>query len=122
MDKFECIQAFVRVAETHSFVEAARQLNVTPSVITSRVKKLESYIQSPLFHRSTRAFTLSEAGANFFEECADLVSHVDSALERMRVMKTTPTGVLTTSRMTRPRTLTSTSGKTSKTTPRRPSS
>jgi DNA-binding transcriptional LysR family regulator len=94
MDKFECIQAFVRVAETHSFVEAARQLNVTPSVITSRVKKLESYIQSPLFHRSTRAVTLSEAGASFFEECADLVSHVDSALERMRVMKTTPTGVL----------------------------
>ncbi len=94
MDKFECIQAFVRVAETRSFVEAARQLHVTASVITSRVKKLEAYVQSPLFHRSTRAVTLSEAGANFFEECADIVAHVDSTMERMRLVKGTPTGVL----------------------------
>ncbi|MBB6096464.1 DNA-binding transcriptional LysR family regulator [Povalibacter uvarum] len=94
MDKFECIQAFVRVAETLSFAEAARQLNVTPSVITSRVKKLEAFVQSPLFHRSTRAVTLSEAGSNFFAECAEIVSHVDSAMERMRLIKGTPTGVL----------------------------
>jgi DNA-binding transcriptional LysR family regulator len=94
MDKFQCIQAFVRVAETLSFVEAARQLNVTASVITARVKQLEAYIQSPLFHRSTRAVVLSEAGANFLEECAEIASHLDSTLERMRLMKATPTGVL----------------------------
>jgi DNA-binding transcriptional LysR family regulator len=94
MDKFQCIQAFVRVAETRSFVEAARQLHVTASVITTRIKQLEDYVQSPLFHRSTRAVTLSEAGAAFFEECADMVSRMDSVMERMRLMKGTPTGVL----------------------------
>jgi DNA-binding transcriptional LysR family regulator len=94
MDKFQCLQAFVRVAETRSFVEAARQLNVTPSVITGRVKQLEAYVQSPLFHRSTRAVTLAETGANFLEECTDIVAHVDSAIERMRLMKATPTGTL----------------------------
>jgi DNA-binding transcriptional LysR family regulator len=94
MDKFQCIQAFVRVAETRSFVEAARQLNVTPSVITSRVKQLEAYVQSPLFHRSTRAVVLAEAGVNSLEDCADLVSRLDSTMERMRLMKTTPTGIL----------------------------
>jgi DNA-binding transcriptional LysR family regulator len=94
MDKFQCLQAFVRVAETKSFVEAARQLNVTPSVITGRVKQLETYVQSPLFHRSTRAVMLAEAGANFVEECSDIVSRLDSTMERMRSMKATPTGVL----------------------------
>jgi DNA-binding transcriptional LysR family regulator len=94
MDKFQCIQAFVRVAETRSFIEAARQLHVTASVITSRVKQLEDYVQTALFHRSTRAVTLSEAGANFFEECADIVSRMDSVMERMRLMKGTPAGVL----------------------------
>ena len=94
MDRFQCIQAFVRVAETRSFVEAARQLHVTASVITSRVKQLEDYLQTPLFHRSTRAVTLSEAGGNFFEECSDIVSRMDSVMERMRLMKGTPTGVL----------------------------
>jgi DNA-binding transcriptional LysR family regulator len=94
VDKFQCIQAFVRVAETRSFVEAARQLNVTASVITGRVKQLEAYVQSPLFHRSTRAVTLAEAGVNFLEECADIVSRIDSTMERMRLIKDTPTGVL----------------------------
>jgi DNA-binding transcriptional LysR family regulator len=94
MDRFQCIQAFVRVAETRSFVEAARQLNVTASVITGRIKQLEAYVQSPLFHRSTRAVTLAEAGVNFLEECADIVSRLESTMERMRLMKSTPTGVL----------------------------
>jgi DNA-binding transcriptional LysR family regulator len=58
------------------------------------VKQLEAYVQSPLFHRSTRAVMLSETGTNFFEECADIVSRLDSAMERMRLMKGTPTGVL----------------------------
>jgi DNA-binding transcriptional LysR family regulator len=88
------MQAFVRVAETHSFIEAARQLNVTASVITGRIKQLEQYIQSPLFHRSTRAVVLAEAGAAFLEDCADVVSRLDSTMEKMRVMKSTPTGIL----------------------------
>lgn len=94
MDKFDCIETFVRVAETLSFAEAARQLNVTPSVATSRIKKLEAYVESPLFHRSTRTVALSETGSNFLAECTELVSHMDSVLERMRLVKSTPTGVL----------------------------
>ncbi len=94
MDRFLCIQAFVHVAETQSFASAARQLGVTPSVITSRVKQLESFIEAPLFHRSTRKVTLSEAGANFFNECADLVAKIDSMTDRMRLMQGTPSGVL----------------------------
>lgn len=94
VDKYQCIQAFVRVAETRSFIEAARQLNVTASVITGRIKQLEAYVQSPLFHRSTRTVMLAEAGVNFLEECADIVSRLDSTMERMRLLKATPTGVL----------------------------
>ena len=37
MDRFLCIQAFVRVAETQSFATAARQLGVTPSVSVDSV-------------------------------------------------------------------------------------
>jgi len=84
----------VRVAETRSFAEAARQLHVTPSVVTSRIRQLEGFVQSAMFHRSTRKVTLSEAGLNFFAECSDLVAHLDSVIERMRLMKGTPVGVL----------------------------
>jgi DNA-binding transcriptional LysR family regulator len=94
VDRFLCIQAFVRVAESQSFANAARQLGVTPSVITSRVKQLEHFIETPLFHRSTRTVTLSEAGVRFFEECADLITQIDSVTDRMRLAQATPSGML----------------------------
>lgn len=94
MDRFLCLQAFVRVAESRSFAEAARQLGVTPSVVTSRVQQLEQFVQAPLFHRSTRKVALSEAGVNFFSECADLIASVESVTDRMRLMQGSPIGVL----------------------------
>jgi DNA-binding transcriptional LysR family regulator len=94
MDRFLCIEAFVRVAETRSFAEAARQLGVTPSVITTRVQQLENFAQTPLFHRSTRKVTLSEAGSTFIDECLDLLARLDSVTDRMRLTQGTPVGTL----------------------------
>ncbi|MGA2709259.1 MAG: LysR family transcriptional regulator [Steroidobacteraceae bacterium] len=94
MDRFLCIQAFVRVAETHSFATAARQLGVTPSVITSRIKQLEGFVQAPLFHRSTRKVMLSETAKAFFGECVELLARVDSITDRMRLTQDTPLGLL----------------------------
>jgi DNA-binding transcriptional LysR family regulator len=90
MDRFLSIQAFVRVAESQSFAAAAHQIGVTPSVITSRIKQLELYVQAPLFHRSTRKVALSEVGVMFFEECVDLLARADSVTDRMRLMQDTP--------------------------------
>lgn len=94
MDRFLCIEAFVRVAETQNFASAARQLGVTPSVVTSRVQQLEKFIQAPLLHRSTRKVVLSEAGQNFLDECAELIARVDSMTDRMRLAQDTPSGLL----------------------------
>jgi DNA-binding transcriptional LysR family regulator len=94
VDRFVCIQAFVRVAETRSFVLAAKQLGVSPSVVTARVKQLERFVHASLFHRSTRKVALSDAGQQFFEECADVLAHVDSITDRMRLSQDTPLGVL----------------------------
>jgi DNA-binding transcriptional LysR family regulator len=94
MDRFLCIEAFAKVAETRSFAEAARQLGVTPSVVTSRIQQLESFAQAPLFHRSTRKVTLSEAGSNFIEECMDILVRLDSVTDRMRLTHSTPAGTL----------------------------
>src|SRR3970282_1907920 len=55
MDTFRGIEAFVRVAETQSFAEAARQLCVAKSVVTTRVQQLEQFVSAALFHRTTRS-------------------------------------------------------------------
>jgi DNA-binding transcriptional LysR family regulator len=94
MDRFLSIQAFVRVAETESFAEAARQLGVAKSVVTTRVKQLEEYVNASLFHRSTRHVRLSEVGAAYFKECAELIARVDGLTDHMRELKSSPAGTL----------------------------
>lgn len=94
MDKFLCIQAFVRVAECHSFSGAARLLGVPPSVVSSRIKQLEGFVHAPLFHRSTRKVVLSEFGQNFLAECAELIAGLENVTDRIRVSHGAPSGVL----------------------------
>jgi DNA-binding transcriptional LysR family regulator len=76
MDLFLSMEAFVRAAQAQSFANAARQLGVAKSVVTSRVKQFEEHLGVALFHRSTRAVRLSELGESYFRECEDLVSKV----------------------------------------------
>src|SRR6266705_1514886 len=94
MDRFLSIQAFVRVAETRSFAEAARQLDLAPSVITVRIKQLEDYVRAPLFHRTTRHVRLSEVGETYYKECAELVARIESITDSMRETMGSPAGVL----------------------------
>ena len=76
MDRFLSIEAFVRVAETRSFAEAARQLGVTNSVVTHRVQQLERFIEAPLFHRSTRRLSLTEDGQAFLARATRILREV----------------------------------------------
>jgi DNA-binding transcriptional LysR family regulator len=94
VDRFLSIEAFVRVADTGSFAEAARQIGVANSVVTARVQQLEQFINAPLFHRSTRHVRLSEVGETFYKECADLVSQFAELTDQMRDLRATPTGKL----------------------------
>lgn len=94
MDHFLSMDAFVRVAEVGSFAEVARQLNVSKSVITTRVQQLEEYVGVPLFHRSTRKVVISEIGQAYYEECAQLVSKANEVVDQMRRFRGSPTGVL----------------------------
>ena len=94
MDRLLALEAFVRVAESQSFVQAARQLGVSKSVITSRVHQLERFVSTPLFHRTTRSVRLSEIGQAFYPECADLVRRAKNLVDRVRGAKAAPAGLL----------------------------
>ncbi|RVQ68668.1 LysR family transcriptional regulator [Croceicoccus ponticola] len=63
MDRFETLAAFVAVADRGSFVAAARTLETSPPAITRAVASLERHLGVTLFHRSTRAVSLTDDGA-----------------------------------------------------------
>lgn len=94
MDRLQNIETFVRVAQTQSFAEAARQLRVARSVVTTRIKQLEDYLGAPLFHRSTRAVRLSETGQAFLHDCAELVGRANDIVDQMRDVRSAPAGTL----------------------------
>lgn len=61
----ESLQAFVAVAESGSFTQAADALFVNQSVVTRRVQALEKELETQLFERSSRHVALTEDGRAF---------------------------------------------------------
>lgn len=56
------LQAFDAAARRMSFTEAARELNVTQSAVSQRIKLLEHHLGQQLFVRHARSLELTEAG------------------------------------------------------------
>jgi DNA-binding transcriptional LysR family regulator len=94
VDRFAAIDTFVRVAESRSFAEAARQMRISRSVVTARIQQLETFVGAPLFHRNTRSVRLSELGHSFLRDCAELVGRTNEVVDQMREVTTSPTGRL----------------------------
>ena len=94
MDRFLAIDAFVRVAESQSFAEAARQMRVSRSVVTARIQQLEEFVGAQLFHRNTRSVRLSELGRAFLRDCVELVGRTNEVVDQMREVTTSPAGRL----------------------------
>ncbi|HAD87238.1 MAG TPA: hypothetical protein DCG48_07740 [Rhodospirillaceae bacterium] len=56
------LDAFVSVAESGSFRQAARDLGVSQPTISARIRHLETVLGVSLFHRTTRRVVITEAG------------------------------------------------------------
>lgn len=67
MDRLDSIAAFVAVADHHGFAAAARALGASPPAVTRAVAALERHLGVSLFHRSTRAVSLTDEGAALLE-------------------------------------------------------
>ncbi len=94
MAKLEAMQTFVKVAETSSFAEAARQLHMSPPAVTRAVSALEDQIGTRLFTRTTRVVRLTEAGSRYFEDCRKILADVAEAEAAASGSYVRPTGVL----------------------------
>ncbi|MET0291209.1 MAG: LysR family transcriptional regulator [Steroidobacteraceae bacterium] len=84
MDMVANLRAFLAVARYGGFSEAARQLNVVPSVAAKRVSQLEHAVGARLFERSTRKVVLTEAGEKFQGRARNLIADLDETITGMR--------------------------------------
>lgn len=58
----DSLRCFVEAARLLNFRAAARAVALTPAALGQRILQLEGQIGRPLFHRTTRRVTLSQAG------------------------------------------------------------
>ena len=56
------LQAFVEVAESKSFSDAAETLHITQPAVSKRIAALEGQLGCKLFDRISRTVQLTEAG------------------------------------------------------------
>jgi DNA-binding transcriptional LysR family regulator len=88
------LQTFIHVARTGSFAAAARSEAVDPSLISRAVANLEDSLGFRLFQRTTRALSLTEAGAAYLARIAPLAEEMQLAREQALQLTQEPQGQL----------------------------
>jgi DNA-binding transcriptional LysR family regulator len=94
MDNLNSIVAFVRTAETLSFVAAGRKLGISASAVGKTIAKLERSLGVRLFHRTTRRVTMTDEGRLFQERCQRILDELQDAEAMLSEAAQTPRGRL----------------------------
>ena len=87
MDMVAAMQVFVRVAEAGGFTPVARETRTTQPTVSRLVAALEDHLGARLFHRSTRAVSLTDDGKQFYElarHVLEAVAEAENAIGKRR--------------------------------------
>jgi DNA-binding transcriptional LysR family regulator len=84
MSNLDRLIRFSVVAEEMSFSKAARRLNVDQPWLSRQIQQLEAQMGFPLFVRSTRRVSLTEAGETLFQSARQLVEAADLCRQSTR--------------------------------------
>ena len=93
-DNFTGLAEFLAVARHTSFRAAGAELGVTPSAVSQAVRLLETRIGLPLFIRTTRSVSLTEAGARLMARLAPAAVEIGEALGALDSLRERPAGNL----------------------------
>lgn len=79
MDRLHSMRVFSRVIEQGSFAGAARELNLSPAVVTRLVADLEEHLGARLINRTTRRLALTDTGELYLERVRHILTEVEEA-------------------------------------------
>ncbi len=79
------LRAFEAVAAHLSFTGAAQSLNVTTAAVSSHIKALEEFLETPLFVRHSRSVRLTPQGARLLPGVQRGMSELTRAVDQLRL-------------------------------------
>ncbi len=94
MYRWEGVNEFVAVAETESFTQAAKRLDVSTAQVSRQVSALETRLATRLFYRTTRRVSVTEAGRIYYQHCRQVLDALDDAERSITNLQLSPRGKL----------------------------
>ncbi len=94
IDDLSSMAIFARVVEAGGFSAAARDLEVSKSLVSKQVSRLEDRLGVRLLNRTTRRLSLTEAGAAFYEGCERVLGEAAAARDAVSHLASAPRGTL----------------------------
>ncbi|CDX36238.1 LysR substrate-binding protein [Mesorhizobium sp. ORS 3359] len=88
------LPVIVAVARRGGFALAAAELGMSPSAVSHAVRLVEERVGQPLFARTTRSVSLTEAGKALVETAAPALQDIAERMDRIRGVKGRPAGLL----------------------------
>jgi DNA-binding transcriptional LysR family regulator len=84
MDTLTRMRAFVDVVEAEGFSAAARKRGRSKALLSKYVRELEDEVGALLLNRTTRQFSMTEAGHTYYQRASEIIREVDNLQEAVR--------------------------------------
>lgn len=94
LDDLRSMAVFAAVVKEGSFRRAGQQLQLSASVVSHHVARLEKRLNCALLYRTTRKLSLTNDGEAFYQACARAVQAADDGLNQLHQRKDLLTGRL----------------------------
>lgn len=78
MDRLDRMKLYVRVVETASFSKAAKAAGVGQSTVSKQIAALESHLGAQLLRRTSRGFSVTEAGRTYYDFVVRLLDDLET--------------------------------------------
>lgn len=79
MDRLHSMRVFCKVIDSGSFAAAAREMNLSPAVVTRLVADLEEHLGARLINRTTRRLALTDIGEAYLERTRQIITDIEEA-------------------------------------------
>ena len=93
-DALQEMVVFTRVVGAGSLSAAARELGLSPALVSRKLAALESRLGVRLINRTTRSLHLTDEGASYHESCARVLAEIDEAEAAVSAGRVEPRGTL----------------------------
>lgn len=94
MSDLNAVIIFIKVIESSSFSQAARELGLPKATVSRKVAALEASLGVELIHRTTRKLYLTEAGTLYFQRCRNVLNEIEEADRVVASLQVEPKGTL----------------------------